>query len=104
MRAPPESFKPIIGAPIIGLNILAEDIDEPAVDGTPTGDHAIAWYAPVPHPEVRLTVHDKGIYLPEGSFVEQKIDTFMGRQLAGRLLFLDAFLSATLLRQVSQAS
>ena len=77
--------------------ILAKNINEPAVDGAPTGDDAVAGNTPVPHSEVRLLVHDKGIYLPERSFVEQKIDAFMRRHLTGRLVFLDALFSATFL-------
>ena len=100
MRAPPESFRPITGAPIfiarsITLQIfsanasreraaedgevLREDEDLPPVDRPVAGDDAVAEGLRVVHPEVRLAVRDEAVELDERARVEERVDAARAR-------------------------
>ena len=62
--------------------VLAEDVDQTAVDRPPTGNDAVAHELLLVHAEVGLAMHDQGIHLVEGAFVQQDIDALAGGQLA----------------------
>ena len=115
MRAPPESFRPITGAPFfIAMSmilqifsacasreraaedgeILREDEDQPAVDAAVAGDDPVAKDALLGQAEVGVAVDDKRVELVKGAFVEQQVDALAGGQFAFGVLLLDAALAA----------
>ena len=112
MRAPPESFSPMIGAPTrmamsMILTILAALVSESEppktvkscaktktvrpVDGAVAGDEAVARNALLVHAEVGGAVGDELVGLLEGAVVEQQLDTLARRELACLVLALAAF-------------
>src|SRR3546814_11168242 len=62
--------------------ILAEDIDEAAVDRPRSGDDAVAGDFMVLHPEIDAIMFDIGIDLLEPSLVEQHLKPFAPGVLA----------------------
>ncbi len=78
--------------------VLREDVDEPAVDAAVSRDDAVAVVLLVLQPEIARPVHDEAIELHEAAFVEQQVEPLARRQLALRVLGLDATLAAPLLR------
>jgi hypothetical protein len=73
--------------------VLAEDIDQAAVDRAPAGDHAVAGDFCL-HAEVGAAVLDEHVELLEGALVEQQLDALARGQLALGVLRLDALLAA----------
>ena len=103
MRAPPESFSPITGAPfrigevhhladLLGERlaeraaehgeVLREHVDEPPVDPPVAGDDAVAVDALLLEPEVVRAVHDEAVQLDEAALVEQQVEPLARRQLS----------------------
>src|SRR6266851_2690256 len=102
MRAPPESFNPITGAPIFAQvhdlddfprirlrersakygEVLREHIDQPALDAAIAGDKAIAVRFLLGHAEVAATMRDQLVGLFEGAVVEQELDALPRRHFA----------------------
>ena len=74
--------------------VLAEDKDQPPVDGAVAGDHAVARNALRLHAEIGATVLHEHVVFLEGAFVEQHFKAFTRRQLAAPVLRLDALLPA----------
>jgi RecA/RadA recombinase len=74
--------------------ILAEDIDEPAVDRPRSGDDAVAGDHLIRHAEIDAIVLDVHVDLFERSFVEQDLQPFAGGELALGMLRGDPFLAA----------
>ena len=123
MRAPPESDRPMIGAPVlhgevhdladllgVGLGqraaedreVLRVDEDQPPVDPSVAGDHAVAQIALLVDAEVGGPMRHERIQLHEAAFVEQQLDALARRQLAAFVLLLDALLAAAELRLFAQ--
>ena len=115
MRAPPESLRPITGAPTfiawsITLQIfsacasreraaedgevLAEDEDEPPVDHPVAGDDAVARRPVGLHAEVVAAVLDEHVPFLERAGVEQQLDALARGELALGVLRVDALLAA----------
>ena len=115
MRAPPESFRPMTGAPDLhgqvhdladlrgeGLGeraaedgeVLGEDEDRAALDPAVARDHAVAGDALRLHAEVVAAVHDERVQLLERAGVEQDLDPLARGELARRVLLGDALLAA----------
>ncbi len=76
--------------------ILAEDEDQPAVDGTLAGDDTIARHPLVGHAELGAAMLDEHVAFLERVLVEQQIDPLARRQLAAGMLSPDAPLATTL--------
>src|SRR5216683_1204720 len=100
MRAPPESFSPSTGAPTfmamsMTLQILAEDVDQPAVDRAVARHHAVARDLLGLHAEIDRAMLDEHVVFLERSGIEQRVDALAGRQLALGVLRLDAALPAS---------
>src|SRR3546814_16130507 len=72
--------------------VLAEDIDEAAVDRPRSGDDAVAGDLLLLHPELDAIMHDIGVELLERAFVEQHVEPFARRDFALRMLHIDALL------------
>ena len=72
--------------------VLAEDIDEPAVDRAAAGDDAVAGNLLALHAEVGAIMLDIGVELLERAFVEQHVEPFARRELALGMLRVDALL------------
>src|SRR5262249_14994712 len=62
--------------------VLAEDKDQPAVDGAVAGDHAVAGHRLPLHAEVSTAVALEHIPFLEGIGVEQQLDALAGGELA----------------------
>ena len=111
MRAPPESLRPITGAPVFSARsmilqifcALASDSDPPstvkswaktydqaAVDAARAGDEAIAIHHLLVHAEIAGAMTNQLVHLFERAFVEQQIDTLARRELAFLVLPLHA--------------
>ncbi len=74
--------------------ILGEDIDDAAIDRAPAGDDAVARDLRLLHAEIGAAVLDEHVELLERALVEQKLDPLARRQLAARMLRVDALLAA----------
>ncbi len=72
--------------------VLAEDEDEPTVDRPVAGDDAVAEVATR---RDRSCVRDERVELDERVRIEQQVEALARRQLAGRVLSLDAVRSPT---------
>ncbi len=70
--------------------VLAEDEDQPAVDGAVAGDDAVAGDLLLVHAEVRAAVLDEHVPFLEAALVEQQLDALAGGELALGVLRLDA--------------
>ncbi len=111
MRAPPESLRPMTGAPtfiawsmILQIfsacasdkraaehgEILAEDEDQPAVDRAVAGDHAVARDLLLVHAEIAAAVLDEHVPFLEGAGIEQQLEALARGQLALGVLRPDA--------------
>ena len=66
--------------------VLAEYVDDAAVDAAVARDDAVAGDAPVPKPEVRAAVLDEAVQLHEAPLVEEDLEAFPRAQLAARVL------------------
>ena len=107
MRAPPESFKPTIGAPDLHREIhdlhdlrgvgfrqrsaehgevLREREDLASVDQAVAGDDAVAGNDLFGHPEIEAAMGDELVDFLERAGIEQEVDPLAGRQLAGLVL------------------
>ncbi len=87
--------------------ILGEDVDHTAVDGAPAGDDAVAGDFGLLHAKIDAAVLDIHVELLEGAFVEQKLEPFPRRELAARVLRLDALEAAAFAcpsRRISSSS
>ena len=115
MRAPPESLRPITGAPtfiawsmILQIfsawasrkraaehgEILAEHEHQPAVDRAPAGHHAVAGDLLLGHAEIARAVLDEHVPFLERALVEQHLEALARGELALAVLRLDAALAA----------
>src|SRR5690606_30668538 len=74
--------------------ILAEDVNEAAIDCAPARHHAIAGNLLFRHAEVRRPVGDEHVELLERAFVEEHFDALARRQLPFGVLGLDALPAA----------
>src|SRR3546814_11945738 len=74
--------------------ILAEDIDEAAIDRPRSGDDAVAGDFLVLHPEIDAIMFDIGVELLERSLVEQPVESFARGELALRMFRIDALMPA----------
>ena len=74
--------------------VLAEDIDLPAVDRAPAGDHAVAGEARRRHAEVGAAVGDEHVELLEAALVEQHLEPLARGELALGVLRGDPLLAA----------
>ncbi len=75
--------------------ILAEDIDQPAVDRARPGDDAVPHDLLIFHAEIGAVVDDVGVQLLEAAFVEQHVEPLARGQLALGMLRIDPLLAAT---------
>ena len=103
MRAPPESLRPMTGAPTrgrlihdlddlggVGLRqraaedgeVLGEDKDQAAFDASVAGDKPVAENDLLAHAEVGGAMGDKLVGLLEAALIEQKLDAFAGGHFA----------------------
>ena len=103
MRAPPESFSPMTGAPDlhghvhdlddlggVGFGqraaedgeVLREDKHQAAFDTAIAGEEAVAEILLLFHAEVVAAMGDQFVGLFEGAFVEQELDALARRHLA----------------------
>ena len=83
--------------------ILAEDIDQPAVDRARPGDHAVAGDLLVLHADIDAVVFDIGVEFLETAFVEQNVEPFARSQLALGVLRVDPLLPAAHLGGIAAA-
>src|SRR5690242_21409907 len=79
--------------------VLAEDVDQPAVDRAMAGHHAVARDLLVLHAEVDRTMLDEHVVFLERAGIEQRVDALARRQLALGVLRLDAARTAALARR-----
>src|SRR4029079_4719895 len=93
MRAPPESLRPTIGAPIFiarsmiftilaalvsesdppKTEVLGEGVDGAAVDAAGPGDHAVARHQLLLHAEVTAEMRDQLVGLVEGAGIDEEL-------------------------------
>jgi hypothetical protein len=66
--------------------VLAEHVDEPAVDRAIAGHHAIAQELLLFEPEARGPVRDEPVQLDEAAVIEQQIEPLARGQLAALML------------------
>src|SRR5690606_24937157 len=76
--------------------ILAEDEDRSAIDGTVAGHHAVARRLLLGHAEISAVMLHEHVPLLEGAGIEQQFQPFTRRQLALGMLRLDTFGPAAL--------
>gem|GEM_PF-5058313 len=74
--------------------VLAEEVDRPPVHARVPRDHAVPEDLLLLHAEVVATVRDEAVELDEGAFVDEEVDALARRQLALRVLRVDALLAA----------
>ena len=74
--------------------VLAEYVDEAAVDRAGAGDDAVARNLLFLHPEIDAVMLDIGIELLERTLVEQNIEPFARGELALGMLRVDTLLPA----------
>ena len=74
--------------------VLAEDEDQPPVDGAVAGHHAVARHRLAVHAEVGAAVPLEHVPFLEGIGVEQQLDALAGGELALGVLRVDALLAA----------
>src|SRR5262249_36980540 len=79
--------------------ILAEDVDQPAVDRAVAGHHAVTRHFLVLHAEIDRAMLDEHVVFFERAGIEQRIDALACRQLALGVLRLDAALAAAQARR-----
>ena len=111
MRAPPESLRPMTGAPFFDRQIhdladlrgvgfreraaedrevLGEEIDQAAVDRAVAAHHAVAGDLLVLHAEIAAAVGDQCVDFDERPGVEEQVDPFAGGELAVLVLAVHA--------------
>src|ERR1043166_9229355 len=102
MRAPPESFRPMIGAPffiarsmIFTIFAACVSVSEPPLPWAVAGDDAVARYAVLLHPEVGGAMDDELVELLERAGIEEERDTLPRRQFPFVVLTLDPLLTTT---------
>src|SRR5690606_36207175 len=71
--------------------ILAEDVDQPALDGAVAGDDAVAQDLLVLEAEARRAVRDEAVQLDEAALVQQQVEPLARGELAARVLGREAF-------------
>ena len=74
--------------------VLAEDVDEPAVDRPPAGHDAVAVGAVLVEAELGAAVADERAELLEGVGVEEEVEALAGGELAFLVLLRDAGFAA----------
>ena len=110
MRAPPESFSAMIGAPVLeghrlhfydlagvgeaqrsteDREVVGVDVHRTPVDLAVSGDDPVARNFLLLHVVVRAAVRDEFIEFHEGALVEQRLNAFAGGHSAGLMLFFD---------------
>src|ERR1700732_155046 len=120
MRAPPESLRPISGAPIFAARsmiltilaglalehrpaenrkVLGKDEDQPSFNASVAGDEAVAVELLLGHAEIVRAMGDQFVGLLAGPLIEQKLDPPAGRHFAFLMLPLAALLPAAFRRQ-----
>ena len=75
--------------------VLAEDVDQTAVDGAVTGHDAVAQKLLLGKAEAGGAVRNETVHLDEAVVVEQQLDPLARRKLAARMLRLDPLLTTT---------
>ena len=70
--------------------VLAEDEDQPAVDGAMAGHHPIARDLLLGHAEIRAAMLDEHVPFLEGAGIQQQLDALPGGQPSLGMLGLDA--------------
>nr|ART36136.1 B292 [uncultured bacterium] len=83
--------------------VLAEHVDEAAVDGARSGDDAVAGNGLLGHAEIDAVVLDVHVELFEAARIEQDFETLAGGEAALGVLRVDADLSAAQLRGIAAA-
>ena len=78
--------------------VLAVDVDLPALNKTPAGDHSVGVVLRLLESEVGAPVTDKFVQLHKGPRVQKLLYTLTGRPLTLRLLLLDRLRAASRLR------
>ena len=111
MRAPPESFSPMMGAPLfkakvgsVGLaqrtavygEVVSVNEHLPSVYLAVTAHHAVSRNLFLVHSEAGATVVHEFVYFAERVFVEQHVDAFACRHAARGVLLFYLVRSATL--------
>src|SRR5690606_32310318 len=76
--------------------VLAEHVDEPAVDRAPAGDDAVAQILLLVEAECRRAVGNETVEFDEAALVQQQVQPLAGRQLAPLVLCPDPRLTTTL--------
>src|ERR1041385_8843397 len=103
MRAPPESFKPIRGAPVLSARsmiltiffalasqtppadhreIRRENIGGPPLDEAVAGDESIAVNNLILHTEIAAAMAHQFVHFLESAFVEQQVDALARREFS----------------------
>ncbi len=85
--------------------ILGEDVDQTALDGAPTGDHAVAQELFLFDAKAHGAMGDEHIQFAERARVQKQLQALAGGQLALGMLSINAPLSTTqlgLLPQLAQ--
>jgi hypothetical protein len=67
---------------ISSTEVLAANVDQLAVDGARTGDHAVSRGLLAAHPEVFDAMGNEEIDLFEGSFIKQHFQALAGSEFA----------------------
>ena len=75
--------------------VLGEQEDQTAVDGTVTSDHTIAGVVLLLHSKVHATVSLQLVVLAEGALIDQKLDSLASSQLAALVLTINALLASS---------
>ena len=75
--------------------VLAEDEDQPAVDGAVAGDDAVAEEVLPVQPELRRAMRDERVELDERAGIQQEVEPLARGQLAPGMLALDPHRSPT---------
>jgi hypothetical protein len=83
--------------------ILGEEENGAAVDGTPAGDDAVAGNLLLLHAEIGRAMLDEHVEFLEGAFVEEDLDALARGEFAAGVLGVDARLAAALARDLAPA-
>ena len=76
--------------------VLAEDEDEPSVDGSVAGDDAVAEDVLLAEAELGRAMGDEGVHLDEGPRIQQQVEPLTRGELAPGVLAFDADRAAAL--------
>src|SRR5690606_29376283 len=78
--------------------VLAEHVDQPAMDRAPSGNDPVAQVLLLLEPERSRAMRHEAIELDEAALVQQQVEPFARRELAPLVLCPDPRLTTTLLR------